>query len=299
MQFHQLPDDTCRLLATWMIAQLDCNGVFYADPNMVRSLVFTRRGDVSLERIEQYLQAMEDVGLIIRFEAGGEIWQHWPGFDRNQPGLRKDRETTNFPPPPASSGTGTVADGQDDGNVPDECRQDDGNVPDECRQDDGEMYAEEKGREEKLSEVKGNNIGANAPSQSPPTKPQKRKPTGRNAVKAELTEYFSEVTGIPLPALKTDAQRKSSGTLWWSPVLEIAGWFDDDLGKSKRLIEAAVARLREANYTISTPKSIFNTARAICGEWASGSNGGGKSSNLAASVAAAQRVIDREQAKGR
>ena len=175
MQFHQLPDDTCRLLATWIIAHLDCNGVFYADPNMVRSLVFTRRGDVSLERIEQYLQAMEDIGLIVRFKADGERWQYWPGFDRNQPGLRKDRETTNFPPPPISTVSEPADDGQNADSLPDECRQDDGNVPDECRQDDGEMYAEVKLREGKLSEVKLSNDGANAPA-SPPGPKKKPKP---------------------------------------------------------------------------------------------------------------------------
>jgi len=32
LQFDQLPDDTCRLLATWTVAHLDVNGVFCADP---------------------------------------------------------------------------------------------------------------------------------------------------------------------------------------------------------------------------------------------------------------------------
>jgi len=52
LKFDQLPDDTCRLLATWIISHLDFRGVFYADAIMVKSLVFTRRSDITDEQIE-------------------------------------------------------------------------------------------------------------------------------------------------------------------------------------------------------------------------------------------------------
>lgn len=100
LKFDQLPDDTSRLLATWLISHLDKNGVFYGDPVMIKSLIFPRRGDVTIEQVETYLQAMQDVGLIILFEAEGQLWQYWPGFTDNQIGLRADREATDFPLPP-------------------------------------------------------------------------------------------------------------------------------------------------------------------------------------------------------
>lgn len=100
LKFHNLPDDTCRLMATWIIAHLDKNGVFYADPGMVRSIVFPRRTDISIEQITTYLVAIEEIGLMYRFQAKGDLWQCWPGFDDNQPALNKERESSEYPEPP-------------------------------------------------------------------------------------------------------------------------------------------------------------------------------------------------------
>lgn len=142
LKFQHLPDDTCRLLATWIIPHLDLNGVFYADPAMVKSAVFPRRADITPDIVGQYLDAIEDIGLIVRFHANGDYWQWWPGFADNQVGLRRDRETTTYPPPPT---------------------QDDGKEPEPIRQDDGTNPAEEKGTEEKGTE---DPKGADAPSTS-------------------------------------------------------------------------------------------------------------------------------------
>ena len=137
LQFDQLPDDTCRLLATWTISHLDVNGVFYADPVLVRSLIFPRRTDITAERVESYLIAMENVGLIVRYRANGDVYQHWPGFRGNQVGLRVDREKPDYPPPPAT--------------LPAPIPQDAGTLPD----NGGEMPAEHevKGSEVKESEA--------------------------------------------------------------------------------------------------------------------------------------------------
>jgi len=102
---------------------------------------------ITIEQVESYLVAMENVGLIVRYEAAGDMWQYWPEFRQNQPGLRADRETPEYPPPP---------NGQ-----PAPIPPDDGSVPDDCRQDTGEWPAEEN-----LSEVNSserNTNGADAP----------------------------------------------------------------------------------------------------------------------------------------
>ncbi len=99
-KFDKLPDDTARLLATWTIAHLDKNGVFYADPIVVKSKIFPRRLDITIQQVSQYLQAMQDVGLIILFEAKDDVWQYWTGFHDEQVGLRPERENTKFPLPP-------------------------------------------------------------------------------------------------------------------------------------------------------------------------------------------------------
>ena len=119
-QMDNLPDDTCRLLATWTLSHLDKHGVFHADPVLVRSIIFPRRVDVGPEQVTGYLHAMEAVGLIVLFDAAGEPWQWWPKFAANQAGLRPERESTNFPLPP-----------------------DAGELPASGRLVAGEMYAEE------------------------------------------------------------------------------------------------------------------------------------------------------------
>lgn len=149
VKFHNLPDDTCRLLATWIIAHLDVQGVFYGDPAMVKSIVFPRRTDLSAEQIDGYLTELERHHLMVRFEAKGDIWQYWPGFLGEQIGLRTDRETPDYPPPPD--------------HIKEDPWSDTGEYPASIRQVSGNMPAEEKLREVKGSE-ENNNSGADAPT---------------------------------------------------------------------------------------------------------------------------------------
>ena len=150
---HALPDDTARLLATWMIPQLDKNGVFYADPAVVKSLVFPMRPEVSIDAVSRILDAMEAASLIVRFEALGRRWLSWPGFAENQPGLRQDRERSEFPEPPKLSE-----------------RSISGTLPTFARENPAiarEKPAEEKGREEESEEEeKGSAREARPPAPS-------------------------------------------------------------------------------------------------------------------------------------
>ena len=101
IKLNALVNDSTRLLATWTIPHLDKNGVFHADPQVVRSLVFPLRQDLSTQEVAAMLDDIERVGLIRRFCAAGRTWQVWPGFGDNQPYLRRDKEKTDFPTPPA------------------------------------------------------------------------------------------------------------------------------------------------------------------------------------------------------
>jgi len=114
------------------------NGVFYADPVMLKSTIFPRRADITIEQVEGYLCEMEAQGLLYRYEAGGDVWQCWPGFADNQPNLRRDREKPEYPPPPEEPP-------QQDALLA-------GKMTAECRQDDGKNPAEVKLSEVKLSE---------------------------------------------------------------------------------------------------------------------------------------------------
>lgn len=97
-QINLLPNDTARLLYTWIIPQLDIEGRFYGDAQRVASVVFPLRS-VRKKSIERYLQAMEDVGLIVRYEVDGQRFMWMPKFALHQT-LRKDRERKSYIPAP-------------------------------------------------------------------------------------------------------------------------------------------------------------------------------------------------------
>jgi len=91
--------DTCRLLFTWMISHLDKNGCFFGDSEVVKNLVFPRRRDITNRKVSQYLQEMANEGLLYLYMRDGEKYSFFPGFARNQPGLRPEREGDSGIPP--------------------------------------------------------------------------------------------------------------------------------------------------------------------------------------------------------
>lgn len=190
LKFHDLPDDTCRLLATWIITQLDYRGVFYADPAVVKSMVFPRRTDITIEDVAVDLEAMQDAGLIRLFEAQDESWQHWPGFAHNQIGLRAERERTEYPPPP---GWSEPAPPPEDDEPP----QDDGNLPDDSRKEAAEKPAEgEVEVKVNLSKKEENTAAGAATPPEPP--PESLKPKKKPTPAQEMFSAVAELCQIDL-----------------------------------------------------------------------------------------------------
>jgi len=87
----QLSSDTVRLLYTWLLAHLDVNGNFYADPVMVNNLVFTRLGHSS-KTVAAAIDELANVGLIVLYQIDGETYLNYPDFFEKQPKLNPDRE---------------------------------------------------------------------------------------------------------------------------------------------------------------------------------------------------------------
>lgn len=197
LKFHDLPDDTCRLLATWIIPHLDKNGVFYADPAMVKSYVFPRRADITTEQVQEYLDCLVYAGLVVFFEAKGDTWQHWPGFMDNQVGLRADRETTDFPQPPEA--------------MPETIRQDAGKMPEPIPPNRSEVKGSEvKGMETEIPTSSVADATPVKPDTKPDTKPKGTTRTTKS--KKPLTESqqmftaLAEICAIDLRTL-TEGQR--------------------------------------------------------------------------------------------
>lgn len=83
---------------TWLITHLDCEGRTYGDPAVVRSLVFPRRTDITVEQMESFIQEWHDTGLIIWYEVDGEKYIYSPKFKLYQVGLNPDREAKSVIP---------------------------------------------------------------------------------------------------------------------------------------------------------------------------------------------------------
>ena len=161
IKLNALVNDTTRLLATWTIPHLDKNGVFHADPQVVRSLVFPLRQDLSTQEVAAMLDDIERVGLIRRFCAVGRTWQVWPGFEHNQPYLRRDKERTDFPTPPTNGPT-------DSDKIPTVSRQ----IPTAGGEKQAQLEVEVEVEEEIEVEEKARPVAPAAPT------PAKRRPSG-------------------------------------------------------------------------------------------------------------------------
>lgn len=253
LQFHNLPDDTSRLLATWIIPHLDFDGVFHADPMMVRSAIFPRRADITVEQVESYLDEMERQGLIHRFKARGDVWQWWPGFSRNQTGLRRDRESTTYPPPPT--------------HLVDEYRRDDDIQPDKGWHESGENPAEDK-----LSEGKDKVSEEKAKAVPPPRDylddtlsfSQKDKPNGRpegwDHVSAAVFAICIRVADLwcagklPTGRWTERIEKQCAG------ASELLGYHDDDLQAALATVDKYHLHYKDdgVDFTVAGPQSLVN-----------------------------------------
>lgn len=243
-KIHELSDDTSRLAFTWLITFADVDGRVPGDPAIVRSMVFPRRDDVTVKEMDTYIQEWHDAGLIVRYEANDDLYIWFPAFEKNQPGMRKDREPESIiPPPPSEPDYNTPQ--QPSEPLPDDCRQTAGSVPDEIPV---------KLREEKLIKE---NLGAKTAPKEPKTK---KEPSAQDLAYYNLQDLFTGFTGLPKPTPKSQADYREFNTLWMSPGKSILSWVEYDQNKAGILVEESVKRMQKDNLTIANFKSIVKVA---------------------------------------
>ena len=92
--------DRSQLAYTWAISHLDFNGVMHGEPSIFLSIVFPRRRDIKATEVEKFINEWSLAGLVVYYEDDGDYWLHFPAFEENQVGLRKDRETASGYPLP-------------------------------------------------------------------------------------------------------------------------------------------------------------------------------------------------------
>lgn len=139
-RINELSNDTSRLAFTWLISFADVEGRTYGDPAMVRSLLFPRRDDVTIEAMEAYISEWDKSGLVYWYEADGDRWIQFSGFDKNQ-SVRRDREAPSWIPAP-------------------ELRTDENQLPELVRSDAGvtQEQFQVKLKEKKLKQLNGGGV---------------------------------------------------------------------------------------------------------------------------------------------
>lgn len=94
-----LKTDGARLLYTWLIPNVDVNGCFSGNAQVIKGQIFTRLRK-SPKIIEKYLLDLQDNGLVVRYIVNEDIYLQIPDFTDKQPYLNPDRESkTNIPLP--------------------------------------------------------------------------------------------------------------------------------------------------------------------------------------------------------
>ena len=133
-KINELIDDTSRLAFTWLITTADVEGRTHGDPAMVRSLLFPRRDDVTLEQMEAYIADWHRLGLVHWYKSNGDLWIEFPNFEKYQVGLRKEREPESQIPP-LSDGELLPIESDSVGCDPANIRQTSGTNKDKLRED--------------------------------------------------------------------------------------------------------------------------------------------------------------------
>ena len=91
-EVNDFGDPWSMLAWTWAIAHLDKDGKIYGDPEMLRSIIFPRQRKVTAKMMESYIFQWRDAEKIIYYESKGDRFIQFLNFEKNQPGLRKERE---------------------------------------------------------------------------------------------------------------------------------------------------------------------------------------------------------------
>ena len=93
------------LAFTWLLTHTDGYGRVYGDPAVVKSIIFPRRQDVTVDDVEGYIREWSDTGLVVWYEVAGDKYIEFPNFSKHQVGLNMTKEAkSNIPPNPTNSG---------------------------------------------------------------------------------------------------------------------------------------------------------------------------------------------------
>ena len=240
---NEMPDDFHRLL--WLLLPLitcrEGRGQF--NPDWIKAKTMPLRSDITSEDVENAMNHFWSVGIIIKYIVNDRCYFVITNWHKHQGNTAKEAESIyptpeeeQFVPYPKVSQEEVESDASTEW------------MQNGCRMD---ADAEEI-----------NTYGDEKTSPRETEKP-KRKTSVKNQTRKDLEQHFSDLTGLPVPKTNTQKQRASAGTLWWGPIREMAELCEWNRERSMQLMDLTVAHLKKGGMTVSSPKSIVNTAKAV------------------------------------
>lgn len=100
------------------IPHLDVEGRMMGHPEQVKSIAVPLRKELTETEVARCLGELADAKLVRWYDVGGRSYLQFPGFQKNQRGLRPDRESAStIPPPRAKKGRGRLLEAQNGAKV--------------------------------------------------------------------------------------------------------------------------------------------------------------------------------------
>lgn len=92
-----LKSDSARLLYTWLLPHLDVEGLFSADPDIIKGYIFPKVKSMTQTKIGKLIYELAEVGLIIIYAENGEQFLKLEKFHEFQKIDPKKEGKSNYP----------------------------------------------------------------------------------------------------------------------------------------------------------------------------------------------------------
>jgi hypothetical protein len=89
------------MLYTWTIAHLDRDGRISGNPSVICAQVAPLIAGVDPDLVRSTLAKAHMLGLVDVYDSEGKTWVAYPKFEKNQQGMRYDREASGVAPAPS------------------------------------------------------------------------------------------------------------------------------------------------------------------------------------------------------
>ncbi len=231
---NELKDPWAMLGFTWLITQADVDGRTYGDPELVKSMIFPRQRDISVEDVEKFIRQWVDAGMIDWYEVDGEMFIQFLNFEKHQVGIRRDKEPVSSIPENPEKKPATAEQWRNNG----------GKVAEDVRNDDGKSPPEVK---EKLREIKvEQEVEVVVPSAD-------ASGGDGDPVIFTLQEVFERDACVIAPTGMPAVMDQ-----WRKALAELSG-----MGVTDEVMRQAITEMTEKKYKILGPWSLVKPCRVI------------------------------------